>query len=288
MLLWSLAFASPGLEALSAGDRARWSGDREQAVTHYREAAATGEAEAEAMARLRLLAFTGNWGLLVHGARIDRALADAQGPWGELAWADFHLFAPPQLGADRAEAERIARAVQPVLPGPALARLFLATGDPRWLEELRRTPWKDGLGEGLLASGGALHEPGTWMLGVGVAAAPGAGVGGGVTFIHPDLAWAGWRFALQAAATSRGTWVGAVSTRGPGRTYAWGAASGGHTVADLWVDDARTPYALWALSAEAGPGWRLGRFSLEPGARARWDNHGAGWSQAFGPVLRAS
>ncbi|MCB9764241.1 MAG: hypothetical protein H6739_31000 [Alphaproteobacteria bacterium] len=284
LLLFSLAWASPGLDAVSAGDRARFDGDRAAAVDAYRAAIEAGEPAAEAMARLRLLSLSGNWGLIVHGPRIDEALYRSQGPWSALAWADFHLFAPAQVGADPAEAERFARSALLLLPGPALARLYLATGDPRWLAELEKVEARDGLAEGLLASDGALWpDPGTWFLGLGVAGAPGAGFGGGLVFANPDLARKEWVVSLEGAATTRGSYAAGLSVRSPGRVYGWGGGAVGRTVADVYVDDARQRFTQFSGQARLGPGLRLGDWRVAAGMGLRWDDVGEGMQAAHGP-----
>ena len=72
LFLCSVALWSPetlacgeGLEALSEGDRAWFDGDRKTAVACWRRAAEGEQLPSEAMARLRLLQFTGNWGMVV-------------------------------------------------------------------------------------------------------------------------------------------------------------------------------------------------------------------------------
>ncbi|MCB9741551.1 MAG: hypothetical protein H6740_02985 [Alphaproteobacteria bacterium] len=288
LLLVFVAWASPGLDALSAGDQARCVGDRGEAVRLYQEAIESGEPPAEAMARLRMLKLRGNWGPAVHGTRLEEAVRQGSGPWAALAWADYFLFSPPVItgGVEvaRTEAQRWASSALLSLPGPAAARLFLATGDPVWLERLGQAEQRDGLGDCLVATEGVgWADPGTWFLGVGVAGAPGAGVGGGLVFTHPDLAWSEWRLSTQLAATTRGTALVSLGFRSPGRLYAHGDALLARTVADYYVDEQRVEFVQRAMQASLGPGWSWQRWSLSAGARARWDDVGHGLLAAHGP-----
>ena len=89
------------------------------------------------MTRLRLLTMSGNLGPIQHGAKITDALNQGLGPWGWIAWADYYLFAPSYAGADKELARVAAEQAALWLPGPAAARLYLATGERRHLELLR-------------------------------------------------------------------------------------------------------------------------------------------------------
>ena len=276
LLLGPIAAAqSPGLDAVSAGDLARWEGDRPAAREAWRQAVASGEPEAEVMARLRLLGVSGNLGSLVHGPKIDEALTEVEGAWGWIAVADFHLLAPPPIGGDQEAAVDAAHEALATLPGPAAARLYLATRDPAWLEALRVATDRDGLGEALVAhDGDPAPDPGTWTLGVGAAGAPGAGVGGAVVFMHPDLATRGWQLNLHAAGTTRGTFDLGVSGRTPTRAGVYGhfGASGGRTESDIYLSDgSRLSTVLWHTSARAGPGWSWRDLKVWGGVVARWD-----------------
>jgi hypothetical protein len=288
------AQASPGLDALSAGDEARYAGNRAAAAERYKEAAASGEPEAEAMARLRLLSLSGNLGALWHGPALDAALRAGEGPWGELAWVDFHLMAPAFAGAKPAEAIEGAEALLEVLPGPAAARLYLATGDPQWLARLREAEDRDGLGEGMLTTGRrAWPDPGTWFLGLGASGAPGLGVGGGVIFQHPDLAWRRIWFSTAASVTTRGNLAGSVSLRTPGRFYGEGAAAGWRSASDFYVEGedgavTREVYVVSGGRIQAGPGVRLpgpgeGRTRISATAQLRVDLFGDQRFLAPGP-----
>lgn len=274
LLLPSLLLASPGTDAISEGDAAKYAGDRVTAREHYRAAAESADPAAQAMAHLRLMQLSGNFGMMTHGPKVDKALyIESRDPWHWLAWADFHLFLPAQLGADPDTARRFAEAAKEELPGPALARIYLATGDPEVLEELRTTPERDGLGDALVANDGVLPpQPGTWMLSLGVAGAPGAGFGGGVTFIHPDLGLRGWQLSVGAVANTRGGAVGSVSARSPGRHYGHGSMTGATTVIDLYdATGARNPTRFDLVQGTLGPGTTFGDFSVQAGMRVRWD-----------------
>lgn len=272
LALLGLALASPGLDAVSAGDLARYDGDRVSAAARYHDAVDSAEPEAEAMARLRLLGLSGNWGLAVHGPHIDEALLRASGPWGLLAWADFNLFAPAQIGADRGDAERLARQALPALPGPAAARLYLATGDRAWLATIAEARLRDGLAEALLAHDGApAPDPGTWFLGLGVAGAPGAGFGGGFVYANPDLAHRGWALSGSLSATTRGAYGAALSARSPGAVYGAGTAGIGRSVVDIYEGELPTRTPTLGAWVGAGPGLRQGRWGAYASFRLRWD-----------------
>ena len=289
--LISLTLASPGTDAISDGDMARYSGDRVAARDAYRAAAESEDPAAQAMAHLRLMQLSGNFGMLAHGPKVDRALyIESRDPWHWLAWADFHLFLPAQLGADPETARRFAEAAKAELPGPALARLYLATGDAAVLEELRNTPERDGLGEALVANDGVLpSQPGTWMLSLGAAGAPGAGFGGGVTFIHPDLGLRGWQLPIGAVANTRGGAIGSVSARSPGRHYGHGSLTGATTVIDLYdVAGERNPTRFDLVQGTLGPGTNFGDLTVQVGARVRWDAlQGDPIKAAHGPFASA-
>ena len=283
--LLGMALASPGLDALSAGDLARYDGDRRAAVGHYEAAIATAEPEAEAMARLRMLGLSGNWGLAVHGPRIDEALLEVRGPWGLLARADFHLFAPVQVGADPDQAAQLARQALSLLPGPAAARLYLATGDRAWLDTIADARLRDGLAEALLVhDGAAAPDPGTWFLGIGLAGAPGAGVGGGLIWANPDLGHAGWSSMATLSGTSRGAYAAGFALRSPGELFGTASAGIGRSVVDVYQGDLAERVSTFGARVELGPGLRLGSFSASAGMRLRWDDFG-GMQAGHGPTL---
>ena len=278
---------SPGLSSLADGDRAWFAGDRRVAVAAWRDAVDSGEAAAEAMARLRLLMFTGNWGMAVHGPRIDRALAacPADDPWCLLALVDFHLLAPAEVGADLALADELARGLEAELPGPAMARQLMMRSDPDALDRLGSQP-RDGLGDGLVASGG---EPppyqGTWLLGLGLVGGPGVGFGGGLHFVHPDLFYGGHRLGVEAGATSRGSAWLAASGASAGRLYGYGDGSIARWVQDLWVDDSAVEWKVEGAQAALGPGVQLEHLRLSVGGRTRWDRVDGQALAGHGPEL---
>jgi hypothetical protein len=206
-----------GLGEVSAGDVAWFAGDRRVARQHYLAAAESDDPAAEAMARLRLLSSSGNLGAVVHGPRIDRALSETAGPWGLLAWSDYHRLAPAAVGGRTEEGVALAMEALGALPGPAAARLFLLTGDPQWLAQLEAADAPDGLGGGLLAHGGLPEDPGTWYVGFGIGGAPGQGVGGSAFFRHPDLFLRRWFLSTAAWGNSRGSHGGSLYLSGPGR-----------------------------------------------------------------------
>ncbi len=246
LALLASALASPGMDALSAGDEARWAGDRVEARRQYKLAVDSGEPAVEAMARLRLLRFSGNLGLMVHGPRAEKILFTAEpDAMLALAWSDYHLLAPAQLGTSLDDALDLAGAAYAELPAPALARMYQATGERRYLDELARTGGQDGLGRALLEHEGApAPDPGTWFFSLGLAGAPGAGFGGGVSFIHPDWLLRGWKLQTGVFATTRGTAAVSLSVRSPGQIFGTAGFVGARTVADLYDDQGQRSTSL--------------------------------------------
>ena len=298
------------MDAISAGDVARWEGDRRSARQHYRDALDSDDEAARVMAHMRLSRMTGNFGLAVHGSKAEFLLFEAApSAWLTLAWADYHLLAPPQLGTSPDEAQRLAQVAGRALPGPALAREYLATGDPQVLERLAAAEDRDGLGDALVAHEGRLAEdPGTWFLSFGVAGAPGAGFGGGVSWIHPDWLLKRHRLTLGVAGTTRGTWGATAAHRSPGEWFVPSRMQASNTVQDLYDDQgARTTFALLHLAASTGIGHELGEVAVAggpsvsrdtsgdltwegvgPWASIRW-NHASGWgADRQGVVLGAN
>lgn len=275
LICLTVALASEGMDQLSEGDIDRWDGDRAAAREHYRLAADSEDPAAVAMAHLRLIGMSGNYGLLVHGPAIDEALMTAEGSaWDWLALADYYLLLPPSLGGSLEEAERFANAARPYLPGPALARLYLATGDPAVLEELAQQDDLDGLGQSLLKHEGASAPyPGTWNLGIGITGSRELGFGGGVVFAHPDLALKGWNFQTSLFATTRKVVALNAAVQGPQKIYPRLSASVQSTPLYSWdsgqVGFVSTRHDLLALSA--GPGVRLGDVSLGVLGKGRLD-----------------
>ena len=190
LLFWVVElWASPGLDAVSKGDLARYQKDHLAAQALYRKAVESGEPAAEAMARLRLLVYTGKFWRLGAWSKDRRALANAEGIDGELAWTDFHLLHLGLWGP--AEKKRF-----------VLLKVFWRTtrrghikavlGDRRqaFLRALAELPSRDGLGEGLLQSGGMLPpNPGTWNLRDWVFGGSRFGHRSGSEFSSPELAW---------------------------------------------------------------------------------------------------
>lgn len=280
ILLIALAQATPGMDHVSHGDRARWDGDRPTAREHYRLAAESEDPSARVMAHLRLIGMSGNYGLLVHGPAIDEALLSAEGePWDWLALADYYLLLPPSLGGSPEDAERFALAAMPYLPGPALARLYLATGDEEVLLRLAQVEERDGLGDALLVHQGApAPNPGTWNLGLGFTGSRDLGFGGGLVFVHPDLGLQNWMLQATLFGTTRKVASVGLVIQGPQRVYPTlsGAAQSGPLY--RWEGDSFSTTTHELLQLAAGPGVRLGSVQLGVLGRARVDR-----VQSLGP-----
>jgi len=234
--------------------------------------------------------FTGNWGMAVQGPRIDRALAACpdSDAWCRLARVDYHLFAPPEVGADAQLAAELAAELASALEGPALARLLMTKPDDATLQRLAELP-RDGLGDGLVHSGGA-HPPyeGTWLLGLGLLGGPGIGFGGGLHFVHPDLFYGGHNLGIEAGATTRGSvWLAAAGASA-GTVFGYGDLRASRWVQDLWVDDEVLEWRVEGAQAALGPGLRLDALRLTLGARARWDRWDGEALAGHGPELSVS
>jgi len=289
LLLGIAPVQADGLDAISAGDRAWYAGDREDAVQEWREALRSDDPAALAMAHLRLLHVSGNFGLILHGPAADRALEDCgTDPWCTLARADWNLWAPVEVGADRAEAARLARSVQADLPGPALARIWLATRDPAALDALA-SAGRDGLGDGIIAlQGQDPHPPGTWTLGVGVVGCAGLGFGGALRFVHPDLAWKAIRLDTEILGTTRGIGEISASVVTSGSPFVTASAQAAHLVTDAWIDDTPTTWTWDSLSGSALAGVRHGHASVRAGPSALWADVDGDVDLMWGPAVSAA
>ena len=266
-LLGRTAHASPHA-ALDAGDRAWCDQDRQGARSEWEQAAEGEDPAITAMAELRLLLVSGNLGLMIHGPRADRALAQcpAGQPWCDLARADYALIlAALGLPHDREQALWLAERAASDLPGPAQARRVWAGAAP--VESLAALD-RDGLGDGLLAAGGWPAGPGTWALTLGAVGAPGLGTGGLLRLDHPDVRWRGWSLTAEASLTSRGIGQSSVRLATAGRLWSAWSLSGGHLLIDNFAT-AET-VELWTLSAFAAPGVRVGKWALWAGPMLRF------------------
>lgn len=278
------------LDAISRGDEAWWMGERGAAVDAWRKALdASQEHEApalaavEAMARVRLLQLGGNVAPFVHEAKLNAALdaCPASEPWCAIAAADWELFMPRFTGADPRHVPDIL--VGSPLVGPAAARIAVATGDRAALEALPDAVL-DGMGRGLRATGRREPPaPGTWVFGIGVGGAPGAGVGVSLRFAHPDLGWKRHRLDLIGGGDTRGGFsVGGslFTATDPALVFAAGAS---RAVADRWIDGAAAPYDLATvrLSAAVAPQWGLLGLSAGAVGRAEWFD---GAALLLGPI----
>ncbi len=294
LALLALAHASPGAAALAAisdGDHAWWTGDRGAAVASWQRALAAAEAPeddaVEVMARVRLLQLTGNVAPFVHERKLQVALEQCSPtePWCAIAGADVELFMPAFTGADPRRVPSLL-AGSP-LQGPAAARVAVATGDTQALAALAIVAL-DGMGRGILETGRrSAMNPGTWVLGVGVGGAPGAGLAVLVRFVHPDLAWSQHRLELVASADTRGGFsvVSGLRARG-GLPTAYGL-SGGRIVADLWTGDHAVAWSLGTTRAYAAITPRWGGVGLTLGASGRVDVTSEVWPVA-GPFATIS
>jgi hypothetical protein len=250
----AFAFPNAPLSAVSAADSAWFDGDRRAALRGYREAFAGDDPAAQAMAGLRLLHLTTNLSMAFIGPRIDRALtACDDSAWCLLAHADYHLFAPAEVGAQRVRAIDYAERAKATLPGPAAARLWMATADPIYLTFLAAEA-SDGLGQGFADHNGQLPQgPGATFVGVGLMGAPGLGYGGSLRYVQPDLFRKGAQLRITAAGTHDGYGSAAADLRSPGIAYIAGGGSASRVPLNRYDDD--SPTALETLEVDTALAW---------------------------------
>ena len=294
---------TPNAHALDEADRSWFAGDRSAAVHGWKRLLAKPAPQAapaptapqapqaqastdldgdalESMVRMRLLQVAGNLGPLWLEAPLDRALFACSGTvdrgdrfgspasWCRIADADYELWMPKIAGADpRRIPDEIGH-----LKGwaPADARLAKAAA-----ASAPRAPG----GTAELAPPAAPIQnpwPGTWVLGWGFSVAPGAGVGVGLHFVHPDLGWEGHRLALDASGdTLGGFWLQAgFSERASPRSLV-ARAAGGNLRGAAWDGpdgDEAFGYALQTVQGSAGVSSTHDHWVLAGGAEARWDS----------------
>ncbi len=222
-----------GYDAVRAGDEAWSAGDRRSARDLWTDAAESPHPATAAMAEARLLQVSGGPGLLVHGPRLDRALArcPVTEAWCALAHHDAQFFMS-RLG------------IGP--PPPPLSSIDAApTALDR--ERTRRTTWTD-------------HTPQpvpTWTVGLAPFGSSGLGFGAALLVRHPDLGLRGGSLTVLAGSTLSDDRVVAASVDTPG---IWGLhVEGSARHIDL---EAPTPagQSTWtSQSAVVGPRMRVGR-----------------------------
>lgn len=277
---------TPALSDISTGDLAWWSGDRQAAHAAWTQALlevgpGSEDIAATAMAHIRLLKMSGNIGPLIHEPPLQKALRDCPDTeaWCAIALADYHLWMPAFTGADPKRVPEILATCP--LPGPVAARMALATGDLSLLEGRNL----DGMGLGLQKYGRRPPDPGTWVLGVGLSATPGAGLGAQLRFEHPDLAWKEHHLSLQLGGDTRGGFVGAfrlILHEEKQKPMFYSSIS--HINADIYRPEAQ-PYQLSSLVVGGGDGWG-GNWGISLGASTRWDSlNGDTWQFNPGPWL---
>ena len=274
-----------GRAALDQGDHAWGEGARGQARAAWRSAAKDRDPAVRAQAEIRLLQVSGSIGIAVHGPRASRALdacPDRQ-PWCLVAAAELELMARGLgLPGDLDRAELLLRAAGPALPEPTLARQVWAGSLPA--SALPPDP-VDPVAQVLADHGGAWPRgPGTWLVGLGVAGARGAGFGGAIRFVHPDLGWTATRLEVEAALSSRlaGGLRGSIQTAGD--RFALASIAALRTRADLYDSDGVMvgEEDSWTTSLAPGLGIRRGLLAVWAGPLARADRTEGVWLQGHG------
>ncbi|MEE2750908.1 MAG: hypothetical protein VX519_05725 [Myxococcota bacterium] len=284
-----IAAYSPAIDAVSRGDLALAQGERAEARAHFLEAVHLADPAAEAMARLRLLGLSGNLGAVVHGPKLDDALARCEGDWCAIAKSDYHRIVPVPLGASRSEAIRLARLLVDVLPGPALARLYVLTEDPAHLESLQQQVQLDGLGTGLVMSqGGRPPNPGTWFLGMGLTGSAGVGVAGNAVFFHPDLFWKEWWMKSGVWFSSRGSFGGTLAVEGPSSVAPRLSIAGSDAFVDFYEGETRTSLRVRRGNLALGPVYRAGAWKFGVPALLTLGDSGEGWQRSAGVGLEVT
>lgn len=273
------------LAELSAGDQQWWAGERGAAQSHWRRALAEltdlpADRAAEAMARMRLLQVSGNLGPFWLERPMERALnaCPESEPWCAIAQADAQLWLPPFTGADPQKVPALL--AHSPLTGPASARLALALHDASRLSgEL------DGMGEGIREHGLNAPNPGTWVLTVGLGAAPGAGIGGALHFDHPDLGFREHRLRLVLGGDSRGGFSGSFSLLFHLRPAPLIYLVGARSITDFYLGNQVVTVEQGVAIGGAGLYWTFPGWTLGVGGQTRWDNLGTGWEGNHGPWL---
>ncbi len=184
-----MSFAE-AVEALEEGDTAWEAEERRAAVAAWRRALGLAGAPlcepvacraVEAMAHLRLVHQEGNLAPFWREPGWTRALSvcPPAAPWCALAEIDRNLLVPAFAGGDAAAVPGLLAALD---GQPALAAAVE-----------RRQRW---------VVAGRPAGPGTWTIALGLSAAPGAGLGGALRFVHPDVGGAAHRLAVVAFGNS--------------------------------------------------------------------------------------
>jgi hypothetical protein len=181
--------------------------------------------------------------------------------WCRVAMADYDLWMPAIAGADPAR-----------VPGDLASLAGWAPADERVAAA------GAAVGSAGRPVGSENPFPGTWVLGWGVAVAPGAGAGVGLHFLHPDLGFQGMRLGFDAAVDTLGGFslAGSFSERPSHRSLVV-RASGGNLRGAVWGDgngdaDEGAAYAWQTAQGAAGFSSTYGRVSFAGGGEARWDH----------------
>ena len=270
-----LTDAAAARAQVAIGDLAWLHADRGAARCAWRVASRAEDPAARAMGELRLLRVSGNLGLAVHGPRADRALAacPVDEPWCRLARADRDLVVRELgMGGDGRQALAEAQELQAVLPAAAAERALWAGADPAEValppapepseQGAAADPWAE-LAAGLREQGGWPAGPGTWMLGLGVVAAPGLGTGPLLRFSHPDLGWRGGQLELEAWFTSLGAGQLRVGLRTRGRAWLTTGGAAGRVLVPVYDASGRLLDQGPVLGAQARAGLGLGQGRLQ-------------------------
>lgn len=268
--------SDPSAEAaLHTGDRAWFEADRRVARKSWSAATETADPALRARAEWRMALVSGNVGLIVHGLRGDKALAACTDE-GRclLAAAERELLLraagyPSDLDRVDVWTEIAGRH----FPDDAQSIRVWAGLESVDVLEASEAATPDNLGALLAANGGTFPRgPGTWALGLGVAGASGAGVGGGLVLSHPDVGLRGHRSELSLTATSRGAGQISASITTRGTSWWTGSLRAQRLVQDRYVngEPVDTELAGVVLAAVA-PGLGDGAWAGWAGPLARFD-----------------
>lgn len=274
----ALRLACVYAELTRAGDE-RWAnGDRAGAVQIWRGQMRLPDAYTDAtkiMLRVRLLPVSGSLAPLWLERPLDTAMqrcadlayADpGAGPntpaaWCRVAMADYDLWMPDIAGADPARVAGDLASLAGWQPADERIARAGAAGGPEGGSGSEENPF-----------------PGTWVLGWGVAVAPGAGAGVGLHFLHPDVGFQGMRLGFDAAVDTLGGFslAGSFSERPSHRSLVV-RASGGNLRGAVWGDgngdaDEGAAYAWQTAQSAAGFSSTYGHLVLSGGGEGRWDH----------------
>lgn len=110
------------------------------------------------------------------------------------------------------------------------------------------------------------------------------GLGGAITFSHPDLAWRAIRLDLEGMATSRGQLLASAALATPGTWFLSTSGSVAHLVTDTWDGDGAWTEITWdAVSGTFLGGHRWDHLQVRAGPSFLWADADGDRDLGWGP-----